>query len=147
MPGGSDEKPYSKIRTFLKFSWIVVGVGVIYVALVFYSRRQQNRELEQRAADQRRAEEKRTVEMLGGNRFDIISFYASPGVIRRGDSVELCYGVSNAKSVRLEPQTEAVWPSLSRCFTTSLDKSTTYTLTAKDSAGHSKTATLTVQVR
>jgi hypothetical protein len=86
--------------------------------------------------------------MLGGNRFDILNFYASPPAIQRGDSVQLCYGVSNAKEVRLEPNPEAgVWPSFSRCITVSPKKSTTYTLTAVDAAGNSKAATLEVKVQ
>jgi len=85
--------------------------------------------------------------MLGGNQFAILNFYASPGEIRRGETAQLCYGVSNAKTVRIEPQTSAVWPSYSRCVDVAPKKDTTYTLTAEDAAGHIKTATVTVKVR
>ncbi len=139
--------PYVRVRTFLRYSWLVVGVALLYVGWVFLSRWQENREIEQRAQSEKRVEEQRTVEMLGGKRFEILHFYASPGVIRRGETTLLCYGVSNAQSVRLEPQTSAVWPSYSRCVTVSPKKSTTYTLTAADSAGSVKTATVLVEVR
>jgi len=66
--------------------------------------------------------------MLGGNRFEILHFYASPGVIRRGQTAQLCYGVSGAKTVRLEPQPNAVWPSFSRCVDVSPSKDTSYTV-------------------
>jgi cbb3-type cytochrome oxidase subunit 3 len=144
---GSDPKPRAGARRYLIVSWSLIALILLYVGWVFYSRRQENREIEQRAAARRRAEDQRTVDMLGGNRFDILSFYASPGTIRRGDTAQLCYGVSNAKSVRLEPQADAVWPSYSRCVQVSPEKSTTYTLTADDGAGQSKTATLTIEVR
>jgi cbb3-type cytochrome oxidase subunit 3 len=144
---GSDPKPRAGIRSYLIVSWSLIALILLYVGWVFYSRRQENREIEQRAAARRRADDQRTVDMLGGNRFDILSFYASPATIRRGDTAQLCYGVSNAKSVRLEPQADAVWPSYSRCVQVSPEKSTTYTLTADDGAGHSKTATVTIEVR
>ena len=133
--------------TFLRYSWIVLGVAALFVGWVFFSRWQVNRRIEQRALDRKRAEDQRAVEMLGGNRFEILHFYASPGIIRRGETAQLCYGVSNAKTVRLEPQPHAVWPSFSRCVDVAPNKDTSYTLTAEDAGGHSKTATLMVQVR
>src|SRR5207244_7231381 len=86
------------------------------------------RRFEQRALDRKRAQDQRTVEMLGGNRFEILHFYASPGVIRRGQTAQLCYGVSGAKTVRLEPQPNAVWPSFSRCVDVCPSYDTSYTV-------------------
>lgn len=97
--------------------------------------------------DQKLTDDQRSVEMLGGNRFEILQFYAVPGVIRRGQTAQLCYGVSNAKTVRLEPPSGAVWPSFSRCVSVAPSKDTTFTLTAVDAAGHSKTASVVVHVR
>ena len=136
-------------RGFRKF--LIVWTVAFFVALacvgwVFLSRSRENREIEERAAARIRAEDARTVESLGGNNFDILSFYASPGAIRRGQSTDLCYAVSNAASVTLEPQPNPVWPSYSRCVTVSPRKTTTYTFTAKDSKGDVKTSTLTVEV-
>ncbi len=147
MLADSDPKPRARIRIFLIGSWLFLSLALLAVCWVYLSRWQANREIEQRAAAQKRAEDQRTVEMLGGNRFDILEFYASPGLIHRGEEAQLCYGVSNAKSVRLEPQSNEVWPSYSRCVAVSPQKTTTYTLTAEDAEGHSKTATLTVEVR
>ncbi len=143
-PGG---KPNARVRTILRYSWFVVGVVVLFVGWIFFSRWQENTQIERRALDKKRAEDRRAVEMLGGNRFEILQFYASPGIIRRGETAQLCYGVSNAKTVRLEPQTNEVWPSFSRCVDVAPSKDTIYTLTAEDAGGHSKTATLMVQVR
>jgi hypothetical protein len=85
--------------------------------------------------------------MLGGNRFEILQFYALPGIIRPGESAQVCYGVSNAKSVRLDPPVKDVWPSFGHCVEISPAKDTTYTLTIEDGVGHSKSASLLVQVR
>src|SRR5258705_8896685 len=88
-----------------------------------------------------------TLEQLGGKELAIQSFYASPGAIHRGESVQLCYGVANAKSVKLEPQTNAVWPSYAYCVNVSPAKSTTYTLTISDASGNTKTESLKVVVK
>jgi hypothetical protein len=146
----SDEagrKPYSGFRNPLLYTSTLLILALLYVGWVFYSRREQAHELDQRATEKQKAEAAQTFEMLGGNRFEILNFYAMPGLIRRGDSAQLCYGVSNAKTVRLEPQTNPVWPSQARCVDVSPSKDTTYTLTAEDGNGHTKTMTLTVQVR
>lgn len=138
----------SLASTIFKFSWIVVIIAAFVVGGIFYSRWQENRDIEQKAADAKRAKAQQLVEDFGGNDFKILNFYAAPGAIRRGDSAALCYGVSNAKAVTLEPKaSEGVWPSLNRCLEVSPKKTTTYTLTATDSSGHKQTATLTLEVQ
>ena len=136
----------SRLRTILKNSWMVLVIVAVYVGLIFYSRHEENVRIEERAAARKRAEAARTVALMGGNEFKILNFYASPGAIRRGDTVELCYGVSNASSVAIVPKVEGVWPALSHCVEISPEKTTTYTLTAKDASGKTQTATLTVTV-
>jgi hypothetical protein len=113
---------------------------------VFYSRSQANQAIVERAAEKRLDQDRQTFEMMGGNRFDILGFYADPGAIRAGDRSSLCYSVSNAKSVKLEPQTDPVWPALSHCVNVSPGKTTKYTLTIEDGAGYTKTGTLEVKV-
>lgn len=139
-------EPYARARAVLRYSWIVLGVVSLLVGWVLFSRWQENRAIEQRAREKKREENQHTFEMLGGNQFEILQFYASPGVIRRGQTTELCYGVSNAKTVRLEPPSDGVWPSLSRCVEVAPRRDTTYTLIAEDAGGHARTATLSVKV-
>ena len=138
------------LRKFLRYSWIVVIIVALGVALILYLRWQTNRDIDaraaQKAAEQQRENAARSVEMMGGNKFDILNFYAAPGAVRRGDSFQLCYGVSNAASVKLDPPVGDVWPSFNRCLSVTPKKTETYTLTATDSAGHTKTASLTVTV-
>src|SRR5580693_2242250 len=86
------------------------------------------------------------VAVLGGSDFKIISFCATPGKIQRGDTVDMCYGVSNAKAVKLEPPVANVWPSVDRCIQVAPKKTTTYTFTADDGKGNAKTAQLTIEV-
>lgn len=147
MAFGPDDSQ-STARTIFKFSWIVVVIAALIVAGIFYSRWQENRDIEEKAAAAKRAKAQELVEDFGGNDFKILNFYAAPGAIRRGDEAALCYGVSNAKAVTLEPKaSEDVWPSLNRCVEASPKKTTTYTLTASDAAGHKKTATLILEVQ
>ncbi len=76
----------------------------------------------------------------------IIQFYPNPPAIGKGEKALLCYGVENASAVRLSPPVEQVWPSPSRCFDVAPAATTTYTLTAEDSQGHSVSRTAEVVV-
>ncbi|HYL11136.1 MAG TPA: hypothetical protein VEU31_10390 [Candidatus Acidoferrales bacterium] len=147
MPANPDPKPLTGFRNPLVYTSALIAIAALYVSWIFFSRRQESREFEQRAAERKREENRRAVEMMGGDRFEILTFYASPGRIQRGETAELCYGVSNAKSVRLEPQSSPVWPSLARCVEVAPKKDTTYTLTIEDGKGNTKTATLAIEVR
>jgi hypothetical protein len=135
--------------------WLIGGAAILLAALysggIIFSRWRDNRALEQevtaKKTEAERTEARRSVEALGGGQFGILSFYAMPGGIRRGGTAQLCYGVSNAKTVRIEPEAGSAWPSYSRCLTVTPEKDTTYTLTAEDSQGNTKTATVFVTVR
>jgi hypothetical protein len=148
-----DPKPESRPagKNPLLYSSIAVAIALLYVGWVFFSRWQESRTAEQKtkveATQKQRENDRASVELLGGNEFAIQMFYASPGVIQRGDSARLCYGVSNAKTVKLEPQSNPVWPSHSRCVEVAPTKTTTYTLTIEDAAGNTKSQTLEVRVR
>ncbi len=142
-----DSESSSGLRLYWVGSAIVLCLGLAYVGWVFFSRWQSNREIEERIAAEQRAQAAKTFEGMGGDRFDILTFYADPGIVRRGEESTLCYGVSNAKSVTLQPQSNPVWPSQARCVDVTPSKTTTYTLTATDSAGHTKSATAIVEVR
>ncbi|HEX4003941.1 MAG TPA: hypothetical protein VHX36_14920 [Candidatus Acidoferrales bacterium] len=142
-----DSGPSTGIRVYIAISIVVFLLGLSYVGWVFWSRSHEDKVLEQRAAEQRREQDALAVESMGGNRFEILSFYANPGAVSHGDSADLCYSVSNAKSVTLEPQSSPVWPSYERCVSVTPHKTTTYTLTATDATGHTKSATITVEVQ
>ena len=137
---------HSGFEKYLIFSGVVLLLAGLYVGWVFLSRRQANQALEEKAANERRAHDRKSFEMMGGNRFDILGFYADPVSIRPGETAELCYSVSNAKSVTLEPASEPVWPAFSRCVHVSPHKTTAYTLTAEDATGHTKSATVKIEV-
>jgi hypothetical protein len=76
----------------------------------------------------------------------ITGFYSSEPVVSLDAPATLCYGVENAASVKLTPPVEAVWPSMSRCFTVNPRTATRFTLTAvgKDGREVSRDLELTI---
>jgi hypothetical protein len=147
---GSNPGPRRLFANPLLYTSTALVLAVIYVGVTFLSRWEDSRKDAEKAAEkqeQKRADDARAFELQGGNRFEILSFYVSPPAIQRGDTAHLCYGVSNTKEVRLDPPAGAVWPALTRCIPVEPKKDTTYTLTAEDAGGQTKTATVTLQVR
>ncbi|MGD0403997.1 MAG: hypothetical protein ABSB66_12470 [Candidatus Acidiferrales bacterium] len=146
-----ETKPMSANRKlWLGFSaalLIVLG----YVGWIFYLRWHENHAINEEVIAERTEKDQRnaaaTVETLGGSEFKIISFYASPGLIHRGDEATMCYGVSNAKTVSIDPPVGETWPSVNRCMQISPKKTTKYTFTADDGKGSTKTAELTIEVK
>jgi hypothetical protein len=82
----------------------------------------------------------------GNGSLKVLSFYANPVEVKRGSRALVCYGVSNASSVRIEPAVGETWPSTSRCLEVTASKDTDYKLTATDSAGHQEIRSVTLHV-
>ena len=140
------EEPFALLRKILPFTGVAILIAAIYVGYTFYSRASQAREYERSRADKEAADAKHTIDLLGGGKFKILNFYAVPGAIKRGDQATLCYGTSEAKNVKIAPPVEELHPAMSHCLQVSPKKTTEYTLTADDGAGHSATQSLTLQV-
>jgi hypothetical protein len=149
------EPPETKKPNALRNLWMGFG-GVVLIVLAFvgytmWSRRTQDADLayKQQAAKtaQQRESDAAAVEELGGSDFKILAFYASPGLIHRGETVDMCYGVSNAKTVKLDPPEGNVWPSANRCMQVTPKKTTTYTLTIEDGKGKTANQQLTITVK
>lgn len=146
-----DEKPKNVFRNPLLYSSALVALVLLVVGWIMVSRWLESSRVEQRTreeqAQKKREKDLRDIESLGGNELAIQSFYAAPGAIHHGESTQLCYDVSNAKTVKLEPPVAPVWPSHSRCIPVSPKRNTTYTLTIADASGNTKTATLQVTIQ
>jgi len=149
--GPTSVQTKSPLKNPLLYSSVVLGIALLTVGWIFYSRWEENRLIERKSREekaQKQLENDRiALEQLGGKELAIQSFYAIPGTIRRGESLQLCYGVANAKTIKLEPQPNPVWPSYALCVDVSPTKDTTYTLTIADAAGNTKTQSLEVKVR
>jgi len=140
--------PRKGFRTYLIVSVVSFLFVGLYVGWVFYSRWEANQAIADKAAENQRAKDKQTFELMGGIRFEILDYSANPANIQAGEKSSLCYGVSNAKAVKIEPEAEEpVWPAFSRCVHVSPRKTTTYTLTIEDGAGHTKSESVEIRVR
>jgi hypothetical protein len=148
---GSNPGPRSVFRNPLVYTTTLLVIGALYAGGVLFFRWENNRDADRRAAEedaqQKAVSAQRAYDSLGGSQFAILNFYATPSSIHPGEATQLCYGVSNAKEVKLDPPIASVWPSATRCVAASPHKETTYTLTAVDAQGNTKTATVQVQVK
>jgi hypothetical protein len=146
----NDPAPASRtgFRIYLIVSVVAFLFVGLYIGWVFYSRWDANQAIAEKAAEKKRAQDQQTFEAMGGSRFEILVYAANPATIQPGERSSLCYSVSNAKTVNIEPQTEEpVWPAFSRCVHVSPRRTTKYTLTIDDGAGHTKTASVEVKVQ
>jgi len=137
----------SVIRKLLPYTSATLCLALLYVAWTFFSRWSDDKSRAQAAEAERARANARIVEMYGSGRLKILDFYATSGVIRRGERTLLCYGVANAAAVRIEPAVEALKPSLGRCVEISPAEDTRYTLTAEDESGHKAAESVVVRVR
>lgn len=126
------------MRLAVRLMWIPMIIAALYTGWVLY----------QRHADATRPAPPPADPLAKyGSSVQILSFYAAPGAIGRGGKSLVCYGVVNAREVRLDPPVEKVWPSLSRCFDVHPAKTTQYTLTAEDAGHRIVSQTIEVAVR
>lgn len=133
-------------KQIARWTWIPVLLVLGYSGWVVYERRTANRRIEADAQERRAAQDREILEKLGSGRLKILMFYANPGIVKRGETTLLCYGVSNAKAVRIEPKVEGVGPAISRCVEAVPRSDTTYTLFAEGQDGSKETSSIEVSV-
>ena len=136
------------LRRILPFTSFLVVLAALYAGWTFYSRRQSAGEAERLAREKQIEADQKTVARFGGDQLKILGFNAAAAnEIPAGSRVVMCYGVSNAVRVKIEPEVEPIRPALTHCLEVFPKKTTTYTLTAEDSEGNTKSAALTIKVR
>ena len=135
------------LRKVLYFSWLPVLCLLGYTGWVMYDRAADNRGIEAQQQRNRAKEDAAIVEKLGGGELKVVAFYANPPVVRSGARGLLCYGVVNAKTVRMDPPVQDVGPALSRCVEVQPMQTTTYTLIAEDEKGREARSTASIGVQ
>ncbi len=128
------------------FTVLLVG-ALLYDGWIFYQRHRDQRNAAQAAREREQQDARRVLDRLGGTGLAILAFYATPAVLRRGQSATLCYSVNGAAKVRLEPESGALRPALSHCLEVTPNHDTEYTLTAESADGRSTTARLVIRVK
>ena len=144
----AEQEPDSVIRKLLPFTTVGVVLAALYVGYIFFSRWSENRDAQEKARQHEISEAQKTVDAYGGGRVKVLNYTIGPSVVHRGEKVTICYGVSNAKTVTIDPKPEGdTWPSLSRCVGATPTKDTTYTITATDEKGQTDTQSLSIKVQ
>jgi hypothetical protein len=123
--------------------FVAMAMALAYLAWTLVDRYNSNREFERALECKHQAAPPPDY----GSEVKILQFYAAPSVVAKGRQAILCYGVANAKTVRLEPAAEAVWPSLNRCLYVAPQRDTRYTLTAEGADGKRVTESIEIKVR
>jgi hypothetical protein len=126
------------------YVWVVVALVVLYVAWIGVSRFSSNRELER--ATKTPISKSVSSAPSQGRRAKIVHFYSGSGQVERGQPALICYGVENAKIVRLIPPVENLPPSPNRCIEAKPDRDTMYTLVASGEDGENVSASFSIQV-
>lgn len=146
MPGEAESVRI--IRKLLPYVTAGAALAALYTAYVFGSRWLENRRIETAAAEAARVKAQREIAQIEGDgQVKILQFYATPGLISRGQKALVCYGTVNAQSVRLDPPVEPMYPALSRCFAVAPNRDTRYTLVAEDAKGHTAKESFVLQLK
>jgi hypothetical protein len=127
------------VRRLVHYTWIAVAAAALYAAWIFASRRLSNPE-------KPTAEPGLAAEYVPDTKLKVLQFYASPSEFVEGGKALLCYGVENAKAVRMEPAVDGIWPSRNRCVEVAPAKTTRYKLIAEGANGQAETAITEVKV-
>jgi hypothetical protein len=112
------------VGRLVRLMWLPILLSVLYTGWVFWQRH-----TAQPASKSAIAE--RDPLAAYGSGVKILQFYTGAREIAPGQKVEVCYGVVNAITLRLDPPVERVWPAMSRCFNVTPVRTTRYTLTAE----------------
>jgi hypothetical protein len=137
--------PPGERRSPAPFVIAAIAVSALFLGWVLFSHGSASAQTETvaTATAQRNAD---TVAYYGNGQLKVLSFYANPAEVRRGGRALVCYGVSNASAVRIEPALGETWPSTGRCMEVTANSDTEYKLTARDTAGHEETRSVNLHV-
>jgi hypothetical protein len=145
----AEERPsMGAARKLLPYTSVLLILAGLYVGWVFFSRWRDNKAAEEAVAAKKAAQNKKVVDQVfGSGSVKLLSFSVSQTRLHRGETTNLCYGVANAVSVAIDPHIENIKPTYNRCLQIQPKQTTTYTLTAKDAAGHAASGSLTITVQ
>jgi len=122
-------------------------MAAIWTGWTLYSRQQSAAEAERQSQQKQADIDRKLVAAFGGDQLTILGFNVASMEVAAGGRVLMCYGVSNATAVKIEPEVEPLKPALQHCLEVFPKKTTSYTLTASDGNGNTKSKTLTIRVR
>ena len=140
-------KGTSVLQTLLRISTVGVVIAILYVGWTFYSRHASDEQAARDLAAKQQAERQHQADLIfGSGEVKIVSYSVDKASMARGETADLCYGVVNATRVTLDPKVEESKPSSYHCLTIAPRVTTTYTITASNEQGQSKSLSVTVHV-
>jgi hypothetical protein len=126
---------------------VAAVLAVAYLGYVFLARHSSGRRWANGQGNTQAARTGQFEDTYGGTALKILQFYARDGTILEDQSTVICYGVLNARSVRIDPPVEDVQVALNKCVTVQPEHDTRYTLTAEGNDGQTLTASFTLAVK
>lgn len=132
------------MHRLVRYSSLIVLAAALYTGWVFLDRHWRDQQF-QRAVESRKPRIVAPPDY--GTKVKIIQFYSSPAVIAPGEKTLLCFGVVNAKKIRIAPGVPEVRPSLNRCLEVEPRRDTEYTIEAEGEAGPPVSQTTKVWVQ
>lgn len=126
------------LRRLLPWGLACIGIFALYDGWIFYARWSDKKQYERADAQAEADRARKDLALLGADSLRILSFYATPPVVKRGEAASICYGVNNATKVRIDPPVEELRPALSRCIQVKPVEDTEFTLYAVDAGGNVK---------
>ncbi len=113
-----NSEPQTSQKSLLKkpllYSSLLILLVALYTGYVMFNRHESSLEFEKRTvaqqAEKLRENDRRTIDQLGGSELSIRGLYVSPEIVDPGEAAQLCYDVTNAKTVTLDPPVAEVWP-------------------------------------
>ena len=135
------------MQKVFRYKWIIIVAALImiYFGWIYYSRWSDTSDFLQHIEENQQPQNQSISDVYSSS-LSILNFYAIPQTIRRGETAQLCYGVSNAESVQIEPSVENVWPSYSRCVDIVPMSDTVYKLIAVGADGNEVTKDTVIKV-
>jgi hypothetical protein len=135
------------LRRLLPYTTVLMVLVAIWTVWILYSRYQSAAEAERQSKEKQAEVDRKLVTAFGGDELSILGFNTAEKEVSPGGRVLMCYGVSNATAVKIEPEVEPIKPALQHCLEVFPKKTTDYTLTASDGKGNTQSKTLTIRVR
>ena len=133
------------MRKILPFTLAAVVIALLYLAWVAVTRFGGGRQFPPPQPAPARLPPK--LQEATGTGLKILHFYAHTGELTKGEHLIICYGVRDARAVRLEPPVETLSLSPNRCFVDRPKSATTYRLVAQGADGAEVSASFTVNLR
>jgi hypothetical protein len=125
--------------------WVVLAVVLVRIGFIWMERRASDNRFTSRLFA-RHHRETAPGASAKGTAVKITQFYPRVWSMPDTDHNTICYGVENAKSVRLEPPIANVWPTVNRCFWAEARQDTTYKLIAEGFDGTSTSESFSIHV-